>query len=93
MAGLDQSRQPELRTEKLERYKKDYNIPEYDAGIITSSKYLARLFEETVAICNKPKEVSNWIMGGNDAPLKIYGNGTGGFKIDSGESGEAHWAG
>ena len=27
------SRQPELRTEKLERYKREFNIPEYDAGI------------------------------------------------------------
>ena len=70
--ALIQSRQPELRTEKLERYKKDYNIPEYDAGIITSSKYLARLFEETVAICHKPKEVSNWIMVETMRLLKIY---------------------
>ncbi len=56
------SRQPELRTEKLERYKKEFNIPEYDAGIITSNKKLADIFEETTAICNNPKKVSNWLM-------------------------------
>lgn len=55
-------RQPELRDEKRERYKKQYDIPEYDANIITSSKHLADIFEETVKICDKPKEVSNWIM-------------------------------
>jgi len=56
-------RQPELRTEKLARYKKDYDIPEYDAKIITESKKLADLFEATTAICKKPKKVSNWLMG------------------------------
>ena len=55
-------RQPELRTEKLERYQKEYQLPEYDAGILTSSKHLADLFEETVKLCQKPKEVSNWLM-------------------------------
>lgn len=54
--------QPELRTEKLERYKKEFDIPEYDAEILTSSKKIADIFEETTAICNKPKKVSNWLM-------------------------------
>lgn len=56
------SRQPELRTEKLERYKKEFDIPDYDAGIITASKKLADIFEATTAICKKPKKVSNWLM-------------------------------
>lgn len=55
-------RQPELRDEKMLRYETEYDIPAYDAGIITSSKRLADIFEETVAICEKPKEVSNWLM-------------------------------
>lgn len=55
-------RQPELRDDKRERYKLEYDIPEYDANIITSSKHLSDIFEETVKLCNKPKEVSNWIM-------------------------------
>ena len=56
------SRQPELRTEKLERYKAEYDIPQYDAEIITSHKKLADIFEATVALGKKPKEVSNWLM-------------------------------
>ena len=56
------SRQPELRTEKLERYKKEYDIPQYDAEIITAHKKMADIFEATVEICKKPKEVSNWLM-------------------------------
>ena len=55
-------RQPELRSEKLERYKKEYDIPEYDAEIITETKKMADIFEATTAICNKPKKVSNWLM-------------------------------
>lgn len=55
-------KQPELRTEKLARYKKEFDIPDYDAGIITGSKRLADIFEATTAICGKPKKVSNWLM-------------------------------
>ncbi len=56
------SRQPELRDAKRLRYKEAYDIPDYDADILTSSKALADLFEATEAICHKAKEVSNWIM-------------------------------
>ena len=56
------SQQPELRTEKLERYKKEFDIPQYDAEIITESKSMADLFAATTAICKKPKKVSNWLM-------------------------------
>lgn len=56
------ARQPELRSEKLIRYKKEFDIPDYDAQIITGSKKLADLFEATTAICKKPKKVSNWLM-------------------------------
>ncbi len=56
------SRQPELRDEKMQRYETQYDIPAYDAAIITGSKRLADIFEETVAICGNPKEVSNWLM-------------------------------
>ena len=57
------SREPEFRDEKKERYQSDFELPEYDADIITLYKPLADIFEETVALGNKPKEVSNWIMG------------------------------
>ena len=55
-------RQPELRTEKLIRYQKEFQIPQYDAEILTSSKHMADIFEATVELCGKPKEVSNWLM-------------------------------
>ena len=56
------SRQPELRDEKKERYQKEFDIPEYDIDIITSSKRMADLFEETIALGAAPKKVSNWLL-------------------------------
>ena len=55
-------KQPEFRSEKLIRYKKEYDIPEYDAQIITASKHMADIFEATTELCGKPKKVSNWLM-------------------------------
>lgn len=54
--------EPEFREEKIERYKITYDIPEYDINIITGSKKLADIFEQTTDICNDPKSVSNWLM-------------------------------
>lgn len=54
---------PEFREEKMARYKAEFDIPDYDIGIITDSKHMADIFEETVSICNQPKKVSNWLMG------------------------------
>lgn len=55
--------QPEFRTEKMKRYKEEFDIPDYDIDIITGSKHMADLFEEATAICAQPKKVSNWLMG------------------------------
>lgn len=58
-----QDAQPEFRTEKMERYKREFDIPEYDIEIITASKHMADIFEAATAICGQPKKVSNWLMG------------------------------
>ena len=57
------SRQPEFRTEKMKRYKEEFDIPDYDVDIITGTKHMADIFEETVALGAQPKKVSNWLMG------------------------------
>ena len=57
------SRQPEFRDEKKIRYKEEYDIPDYDIDIITNTKKMADLFEETIALGANPKKVSNWLMG------------------------------
>ncbi len=65
--------QPELRPQKLARYKQEYDIPDYDANILTETKKMADLFEETTALCGKPKKVSNWLMGETMRLLKEQG--------------------
>ncbi len=37
--------------------------PAYDAGILTESRHLAGLFEETAAIYGNAKKTANWFMG------------------------------
>lgn len=65
-------RQPELRDEKLQRYMQEFELPEYDARILTSAKKMADVFEETVVLCGKPKKVSNWLMGETMRLLKEH---------------------
>ena len=54
--------QPELRAQKLLRYKKEYDIPDYDARLLTASRRMAEVFEAATALCGLPKKVSNWLM-------------------------------
>ena len=54
---------PELPEQKRERFSSSYDIPEYDAGVLTSSKPLADYFEQCTSQFSQPKIISNWIMG------------------------------
>ena len=56
-------KEPEFRDEKMARYISEFNLPEYDADIITLYKPLADLFEAAVQKGSAPKEASNWLMG------------------------------
>jgi aspartyl-tRNA(Asn)/glutamyl-tRNA(Gln) amidotransferase subunit B len=53
---------PELPDVKKERLISEMGLPEYDAGVITSSKGLATFFDHTVAIYPDAKKVCNWLM-------------------------------
>ncbi len=54
--------EPEFAEAKVARYVKDFGIALADAQIIAGSKYIAKIFEDTVAICNNAKEVRYWII-------------------------------
>jgi aspartyl-tRNA(Asn)/glutamyl-tRNA(Gln) amidotransferase subunit B len=54
---------PELPREKKQRFINQYNIPEYDAAILTATRQLADYFEACARLGPQPKAVSNWIMG------------------------------
>ncbi len=53
---------PELASNKQKRFVKQYELPEYDAEVLTNSKHLAHYYEECVNLFPQPKVVSNWIM-------------------------------
>jgi aspartyl-tRNA(Asn)/glutamyl-tRNA(Gln) amidotransferase subunit B len=54
---------PELPDARKARYVAEYGLPVYDAEVITSSKKLADLLEESLSFTKDAKAVSNWIMG------------------------------
>ncbi|MFH1624001.1 MAG: Asp-tRNA(Asn)/Glu-tRNA(Gln) amidotransferase subunit GatB, partial [Pseudomonadota bacterium] len=54
---------PELPNDRKDRFVKVYQIPEYDAGLLTASKPLADYYEECVSLYPNSKVVSNWVMG------------------------------
>lgn len=53
---------PEFADAKAERFMKDFGLSEEDADIISASKNLAGIFEETVKLCGSASEVRFWIM-------------------------------
>ena len=54
---------PQLPAAKRRKFVEEFGLPEYDAGVLTASKDVARFFEDCVALYAEPKKVSNWIMG------------------------------
>jgi aspartyl-tRNA(Asn)/glutamyl-tRNA(Gln) amidotransferase subunit B len=54
---------PELPADKRRRFVDVYKIPDYDAGVLTSSRAMADYFESVVSASGNPKAASNWVMG------------------------------
>ena len=54
---------PEMPKDKFARYQSEFNIPENDAQIISSSKNLATFFEECMENAKDAKLLSNIIIG------------------------------
>jgi len=54
---------PELPDARKKRYIEQYELSDYDAEILTSSKAMADFFEATLEYTKDAKAVANWIMG------------------------------
>ena len=54
---------PEMPADRRARYIENYELPEYDAQILTQSVEMSDFFDETVANDADPKQASNWLMG------------------------------
>ncbi|MEC4673807.1 MAG: Asp-tRNA(Asn)/Glu-tRNA(Gln) amidotransferase subunit GatB [Nitrospirota bacterium] len=53
----------ELPRAREQRFITEYKLPDYDAGILTSSRALADYFEDCVRLFAEPKTISNFVMG------------------------------
>ena len=53
---------PELPTARADRFQREYDLPGYDAEVLTGDKALADYFEECLTEFPQAKQVSNWIM-------------------------------
>ncbi|HEY9005367.1 Asp-tRNA(Asn)/Glu-tRNA(Gln) amidotransferase subunit GatB [Ohtaekwangia sp.] len=61
---------PPLPRELYQKYVSEYQLPEYDAHVLTDSKDVALYFEEVCKLTKNYKAASNWVMG----PVKSYLN-------------------
>lgn len=53
---------PELPREKFERYKREYDLSDYDADLLSNDRDLSAFFEKTNDLVDNPKEVANRIL-------------------------------
>lgn len=61
---------PALPAERVAIYSSEYNLPEYDALVLTEEKETADYFEATIQHTNNYKAVANWLLG----PVKNWMN-------------------
>ena len=60
---------PEMPNQKRERFVSQYNLSEYDAGLLAADRDLADFFEEVAKVSGAPKLSANWVMGELSAEL------------------------
>ncbi len=69
LAAIEE-KMPVLPRELVKKYVQEYDLPEYDARVLTDSKEIASYFEEIISHTDQYKAASNWMMG----PVKSYLN-------------------
>ncbi|MCS7018219.1 MAG: Asp-tRNA(Asn)/Glu-tRNA(Gln) amidotransferase subunit GatB [Cytophagales bacterium] len=68
-----QAAMPQLPEALMERFQQQYQLPEYDAAVLTEERETALFFEQVCQLTKHYKAVSNWLMG----PIKSYLNENG----------------
>ena len=68
---------PEMPDEKKARYIKEFNLKEYDAGVITSTLEMARFFEDMISEGATSKTSVTWLS------VELMGRLKGGVTIES----------
>lgn len=75
------SRLPELPVAKRDRFRTEYELPFYDAYLLTEDPALADYFEEGARLYGRPKALSNWITGELFRLLNLSGDEIGAVKV------------
>jgi aspartyl-tRNA(Asn)/glutamyl-tRNA(Gln) amidotransferase subunit B len=75
---------PEGPAARAARFVEEYGLPDYDAGVLTSTRGMAEYFEAVVEYLGDPKrfgkEAANWVMGevlklANERKVEVAVNG------------------
>lgn len=64
---------PETPAQCRKRFAEQYQLPAYDVGVLTEEREIADYYEAVVKEFERPKEVSNWVMGEILRLLKEHG--------------------
>lgn len=79
---------PESKKNKIERFVKEYQIPDYDIAQLCNDMELADYYENVVKKSNNPKLSSNWIMSEVMRMLKEQNKTIEEFSITANDLGE-----
>lgn len=60
---------PEFPEAKLNRFKTQYGLNDYDANVLVQEKDMANFFEECCALYKESKKICNWITGALSAEM------------------------
>lgn len=73
----------ELPQDRRDRFKKDYQLPDYDIEQITGDRELGDFYDDVASDCKAYKEISNWIMGEVSRELSERKISISSFEIDA----------
>jgi aspartyl-tRNA(Asn)/glutamyl-tRNA(Gln) amidotransferase subunit B len=54
---------PELPAKKRARFTAEFGLSDYDADVLTASRFVSEYFERVTAVSGNPKLAANWVMG------------------------------
>ena len=72
---------PELQRERITRYMNDWNLPEYDARVITEDIEMADFFENICAHTANRKAAANWMLGSIKSWMNEHNSGPAAFPL------------
>lgn len=74
---------PELPDKKIERFCSEYNLNNYEAEILNSSKEMSNFYEKIAQSIKNTKLIAKWMVGDFSAILNKYGSSIEESKISS----------